>query len=77
MNQAMKMNLLKRSNKMNSNTYGETLTVEIVSGGFILTYPRPDADGDAVICREVFTSPRKLNQKLKEVIDAVGLVTDK
>lgn len=62
---------------MESNSYGETLTVEIVSGGFILTYPRPNGNGDTIVCREVFTSPRKLNQKLKEVIDSVGLVTDK
>jgi len=63
---------------MNSNGFGETVTIEILAGGFILTYPCVDSNtGDSQVCREVFTSPRKLNQKLKEVIDSVGLVSEK
>lgn len=64
---------------MNSNTsmYGESLTVEVVTGGFILTYPKIDDHGSTTQCREVFSSPRKLHQKLKEVIESIGLVSEK
>ena len=51
------------------------INIEILKGGFILTYPQWDAEDsywDEV--REVITTQRKLNQKLKEVIAAVGLV---
>jgi len=62
------------------NLFGEHITIEVVQGGFILTYPviSASADGSDYTeqAREVFVSPRKLNQKIKEVIDAVGLVTD-
>ena len=62
---------------MNSNPYGSSITIEIVTGGFILTYPKVSENDVVDLCREVFTSPRKLNQKVKEVIDAVGLVSEK
>ena len=61
------------------NTYGETITVEIVTGGFILTYPvklDPASDSFDNNQREVFSSPRKLNKKLQDVIKDIGLVAD-
>lgn len=60
--------------------YGnETIQIEVVKGGFILTYPTQVKEGDSErweTAREVFVSPRKLNQKLKEVIDTISLVGD-
>lgn len=59
--------------------YGVSISIEVVTGGFILSYPKfVSNEGTEVIemAREVFVSPRKLNQKLKEVIDSVGLVKD-
>lgn len=62
---------------MGKNAYGEQISIEVVRGGFILTYPILDADGAQIsAAREVFVSPRKLNQKLKEVIDSLSLVAD-
>jgi hypothetical protein len=61
------------------NLYGEKISIEVVAGGFILTYPVFEGSGEAeevVQAREVFVSPRKLNQKLKEVIGNVSLVAD-
>lgn len=54
------------------------ITIEVVKGGFILTYPhQASKEGDDwTIEREVFVSSRKLNQKIKEVIDNVGLVQE-
>lgn len=66
------------------------IKIEVVRGGFLLTYPvqvnkvafdaglgPQQVQGDQwVEEREVFVSPRKLNQKIKEVIDSVGLVRD-
>jgi len=70
-----------------SKLYGESITIEVVAGGFILTYPVfsnelskfgiEAVNGEIVEkAREVFVSPRKLNQKLKEVIDNVSLVKE-
>ena len=61
------------------NTYGESIQIEIVAGGFILSYPvKSDASSDCFdgTQREVFTSPRKLNKKIQDVIKALGLVAD-
>lgn len=61
------------------NTYGESITIEIVSGGFILSYPvktDPASDSFDGTQREVFTSPRKLNKKIQDVIKTLGLVAD-
>jgi hypothetical protein len=61
------------------NEYGMQLTIEVVKGGFILQYPTqvPNASQEEwVTAREVFVSPRKLNQKVKEVIESVSLVKD-
>lgn len=62
----------------------EVIQIEVVKGGFILTYPTevPNKFGIAVekeewvMAREVFVSPRKLNQKVKEVLDSLSLVKD-
>lgn len=67
---------------MNKNHYGQTLSIEVVTGGFILCYPvvvETLPSGEEVLeqAREVFVSPRKLNQKIKEVLDQIGLVADK
>lgn len=62
-----------------TNLYGEQIVIEVVAGGFILTYPQVRQNGDKEYtdqAREVFVSPRKLNQKLKEVIESIGLVAD-
>lgn len=56
--------------------FGTTINIEVVAGGFILTYPKTSDAGD-VLCREVFSSPRKLHQKIKEVIDSISLVAEK
>lgn len=54
----------------------DQITIEVVKGGFILTYPVM-TDGLGVdYQREVFVSPRKLNQKIKEVIDTLSLVSE-
>jgi hypothetical protein len=52
--------------------YDETITIEVVRGGFVLTYPNDKMPG--TLTREVFTSTRKLNQKLKEVIETLSVV---
>jgi hypothetical protein len=62
---------------MTKNLYGEQIIIEVVAGGFILQYPVFVGDGDAEhteTAREVFVSPRKLNQKLKDVISTVSLI---
>lgn len=60
------------------NKYGETIQIEIVAGGFILTYPVITKATDGSECqdtaREVFASPRKLQNKIKELISSLGLV---
>lgn len=61
------------------NNYGEQLTIEIVTGGFILTYPvlvTVDGHEATEVCREVFSSPRKLQQKVKDVIAQMGTVAE-
>jgi hypothetical protein len=54
------------------------ITLRVLKGGFILEYPVPaNAPSDLWYQHEeVFVSPRKLNQKIKEVIESVGLVKD-
>jgi hypothetical protein len=64
---------------MSKSLYGERIVIEVVAGGFILEYPVFSGDGKdehSDIAREVFVSPRKLNQKLKDVIATVSLVAD-
>lgn len=60
--------------------HNSNIQIEVVKGGFILTYPVQikTEDGGELwdIEREVFVSPRKLNNKIKSVIDTIGLVSD-
>ena len=60
------------------NTYGDQITIEVVSGGFILAYPTLTAgtEDKFSVTREVFSSQRKLNQRLKEVIGTLSLVSE-
>ena len=59
--------------------YEVNISIEVVKGGFVLSYPvHVPANGDRpeywLPQREVFTSPRKLIQKMKSVLDDVSLV---
>jgi len=58
----------------------QAIVIEVIKGGFLLTYPTQGNTVDGVerwnVTREVFVSPRKLNQKIKEVIDNISLVRD-
>lgn len=61
------------STKLNMN--GVEIVIEVMTGGFVLTYPVITGD-DMTMNREVFASPRKLQNKIKEVLAAVSLVSD-
>lgn len=56
------------------------ISIEVVNGGFVLTHPLQDGNTDAITgdsySREVFTSPRKLIQKIKSVLDTVSTIAD-
>ena len=56
--------------------YGETITIEIVTGGFIVTYPIVENGVSASTAREVFNSPRKMQKKIKDLVSTLGLVAD-
>lgn len=47
----------------------DQITIEVVKGGFILSYAENN-----LYEREVFTSPRKLNSKIKEVLEKLSYV---
>ena len=52
------------------------ITIEVLPGGFVLTYPKaPFTPSPPQTFSEVFTSQRKLNQKIKEVIAEISLVS--
>ena len=65
-----------------------SITIEIVKGGFLLSYPAPDPSAnelskfgitssqDFIFAREVFTSQRKMNQKIKEVLNMISTTPD-
>jgi len=56
-------------------TYGESVTIDIVKGGFILTYPSKGEAGEFTdTTREVLNSPGKLFKRVKEVIGDLSLV---
>lgn len=68
---------------MKSNT-DHFISIEVIKGGFVLSYPTPD-DQPAYLGssnnaasfstqREVFTSDRKLAQKVKEVLALLNSV---
>lgn len=50
----------------------ESITVNMVKGGFILNYPTSNGGQTT----EVFVSPRKLQQKIKELIEALSYVSE-
>lgn len=62
---------------MKSNT-DHFISIEVIKGGFVLTYPQPEdklarfglssSSESFSTQREVFTSERKLTQKLKDVL---------
>ena len=54
------------------NNYGHSLSIEVVTGGFILTYPVLTGDGLETTYREVFSTTRKLQNKVKEVIEQLS-----
>ena len=58
--------------------YGEEIRIETVTGGFILSYPvkvkNAKGEDDTDTKREVYVSPRKLQQRLKEVIGDLSFV---
>lgn len=70
------------------NIYNSSITIEVVLGGFVMTYPKKVApkEGDAAdtdfvagherweSVREVFPTQRKLMQRLKEVTEQISLV---
>lgn len=53
-----------------------TLTIEVIKGGFILHYPEKLTNDLGVEymtqVRELFTSSRKMNQRIKEVLEKVS-----
>ncbi len=55
------------------------ITIEIIRGGYVVHFPEQVGGQKDVwsMRREIFVSPRKMHQKIKEVVDAVGLVRDK
>lgn len=53
-------------------SYGESIVIEIVTGGFILSYPTQTGS----TAREVIATPRKLQQRVKELVSSLGLVAD-
>jgi hypothetical protein len=51
------------------------ISIQIVKGGFVLHYPSKDeADGMRFYVQEVFTSTRKMHQKIKEVLEYTSTV---
>lgn len=52
------------------------ITIEVLKGGFVLHYPAlPFGNDQSAITwqtREIFTSSRKMNQRIKEVLEAVS-----
>lgn len=56
--------------------FHHSITIEVVKGGFLLHYPQKATNevGSPYYnqMREIFTSSRKMNQRIKEVLDAVS-----
>ena len=51
----------------------DSIYIDVVKGGFILSYRDLKENSDEYV-REVFMSSRKLQQKLKEVIEMLSYV---
>ena len=46
------------------------ITIQVAKGGFIMRYPSKEEEGGTRYeLSEVFTSSRKMNQRLKEVLE--------
>jgi len=62
------------------NTFDANITIEIIKGGFVLHYPvkenEPAGAEYWTQVREVFTSPRKLQAKVREVLSSLSLVAE-
>jgi hypothetical protein len=56
--------------KVRIGTQQDSITIQVVKSGFILTYPT-HKDGDKLVegGSDVFVSERKMNQQIKRVID--------
>lgn len=57
------------------NHYQHSITIEIVEGGYVLCYPSDIGFNNTNVYvqkREVFTSSRKMNQRIKEVLESVS-----
>lgn len=53
--------------------FNHRITIEVVKGGFLLHYPQKSDNGTFFNqAREIFTSSRKMNQRIKEVLEAVS-----
>lgn len=57
---------------MKMDEFGDSIIISIVRGGFILTYPSDAGRRD--IIREVLPTQRKLNQRIKELIERMSYV---
>lgn len=52
------------------------ITVDILKGGFVITYPQTEEDGTFSQQKEVFNTQRKLISKINEVVKNLSLVSD-
>ena len=52
--------------------FHHSITIEVVKGGFLLHYPQKGDNAYFNQVREIFTSSRKMNQRIKEVLEAVS-----
>lgn len=53
--------------------FGDNIEIEIVRGGFVLSYPESES---VPRVREVFSSPRKLYARIKELVEKFSYVAD-
>jgi len=64
---------------MNTKTYpSDVVTIEVVEGGFILTYPDYAANltqhADVSLKREVVATPSRLHKRFREIVDVLSMV---
>lgn len=56
---------------------GSQISIEALKGGFVMEWSELDNTTEEIIYhREIFSSPRKLQQKLKDVISTVSFVSE-
>jgi hypothetical protein len=51
-----------------------SITIDMVRGGFVVDYPVLQDDGSLLHVREVFVNYRKLQSRLKEVVESFSTV---